>query len=114
MNDKYYEICKNGILDDIKLFDFDDELEKYLNQYGSSCIDYDTTITVNGIQYYSHYLFFNMVHDTSIYGVLYMNDNNDCIFAIHGNGYDRVNNGIVENFDTMYDMLNDEYFYIDD
>lgn len=112
-HDKYYEICKNGIVDNVKLFKFDNELETYLNEYGSTCNDYDSTIMVNGITYHAHYLFFNVSRETSIYGVLYMNNDNDCIFAIHGCGYDRINNGIVNDFDIIVSMLNDEYFYID-
>lgn len=109
---KFETICEKGIIGDVKKFDFDYELEQYI---GGDVACYDNTIIHNGIEYVSHWLFFNVNHDSCIYGVLYRPTNNDgdIIFGLVGCKLDTVNNGIVGSFDEVYEALTSDLYFVD-
>lgn len=113
--DMFSELCKNfrdETVGDIKKFNFDNELVEYV---GGDIKPYDFTIQHNGIEYYTHWLFFNIKHNSSVYGVLYLpyNHDGDVIFGVVGNKLETINNGIMPSFNEVYDILMDSKYFID-
>ena len=110
---KFDEICNNGVCGDVKQFDFDCELREYVGDENIENFDYE--ITYNGVKYVPHWLFFNTAHESAVYGVLY-NDytgKHDVLFGVVGCKLDTVNDGIVDSFDTVYDILTDKKYFVD-
>lgn len=113
MNNKFDEICENGVCGDVKQFEFDHELCEFIGE--NDLTPYDTKIVVDGVTYYAHWLFFNIAHESAVYGVLY-NDytgEHDVIFGVVGCKLDTKNNGIVDSFDDIYRILTDKTYFVD-